>query len=159
MQQSNAMLGERLEASQRDFLDLKAQLVAVQNEALRDDSDRNDSAYLRELQRAWIGDRKLNKQQFDTVSPLKQVQRIRAPVLVVHGERDARVPIEHSKKLVAALKREGKTYEWIELEGEGHGIVQAKNIKRFHEALIDFLDRHIGNEEPAGAAQDAAPTK
>jgi dipeptidyl aminopeptidase/acylaminoacyl peptidase len=124
---------------------------------LKDDSDRNDSAATRLLQQSRIGDLKTHKQQFNDVSPLKKAALIQAPVLIAHGTRDARVPIEHSEKLVAALKKNDKQYEWIELKGEGHGIAQEENRQRFYQALLDSLDKHIGAQGKERKDQPAAP--
>lgn len=53
-----------------------------------------------------------------------------------------------------SLKRKNKEVEWIELEGEGHGIYQEKNQLRFYEALFKLFERTIGPGAPvAGAAR------
>ncbi len=119
---------------------------------LKDDSDRNSNAFARVLQQARIGDLETGKQQFDSVSPLKRAAEITVPVLIAHGNKDVRVPIEHSEKLVAALKSAGKPYQWIELQGEGHGIVGPNNQLRFYQALFDFLDKNIGARTPGPAS-------
>ena len=105
------------------------------------------------LRRTTIGDLKTHKQQFDGVSPLKSAAQIKVPVLIAHGTKDKRVPIEHSEKLVAALKKNGKEFEWIELEGEGHGIARDKNLQRFYAELFRFLEKHIGAAPPMPAKQ------
>jgi len=110
----------------------------------RDDSDVNDWATGRLWRQVTVGDLKTHKQQFDEVSPLKKAGQIRVPVLIAHGNRDRRVPISHSEKLIAALKEANKSYQWIELENEGHGIASEKNRQRFYEALFEFLQKHIG---------------
>lgn len=125
---------------------------------LKDDSDTNRVPYLRLLQREHVGDVKLHKQKFEEVSPLRQAARIQAPVLIAHGERDARVPIEHGKKMIAALKRHDKQVEWLEFDDEGHGLYEKKNRERYYRAVLDFLDRHIGSSAPS-SAQAAAGAK
>ena len=121
----------------------------------KDDSDVNDRATGRPYQRKLVGDPKTNHQQFDDVSPLRKAAAIKAPVLIAHGDRDARVPIEHSEKLVDALKANHKQVEWLELKGEGHTLAKTGNQERFYQALFDFLAAHIGAPTRINAA---APT-
>jgi dipeptidyl aminopeptidase/acylaminoacyl peptidase len=119
-----------------------------------DDSDVNESAVGRLYRKKLIGDPKTMGRQFDEVSPLKHVDAIKMPLLIAHGERDGRVPIEHSKKMVEALKKRGKTYQWIPLEGEGHGISEPANQKIFYQAMFDFLGKYTraSSSDPAEAA-------
>jgi dipeptidyl aminopeptidase/acylaminoacyl peptidase len=125
----------------------------------RDDSDVNDSATGRITRRRIVGDPKTHKQQFDEVSPVKQAAAFRVPVLVVHGDQDARVPIRHSEQLVEALQANGKQVEWIKLKGEGHGIWKSENRQLFYQALFDFLARNIGlSTDKAGIAAASAKT-
>jgi len=121
---------------------------------LKDDSDVNAKAVGRMLRRATIGELdNSGKQRFDDVSPLKNVARIKVPVLIAHGSRDARVPISHGERMVAALKQNGKDYEWLELDGEGHSLAREQNQLRFYQALFAFLERNLGKAPPdAGAA-------
>lgn len=114
---------------------------------LKDDSDTNASSEGRQWMRAYVGDAKTDKAKFAEVSPLQKADRIKAPLLIAHGTLDERVPIEHSKKMVAQLKRHGKDHQWLELHGEYHGISDTANQQRFYDAMFDFLDRHIGERK------------
>lgn len=128
---------------------------------LKDDSDVNDYAIGRLQTRKMLSDPTIGQQQFDEVSPLKQVASINAPVLIAHGDRDARVPIMHSEKLVNALRAHKKEFEWIELKGEGHGIAKEENQQRFYQTVFDFLAKHIGDGMSGpgmGASSPAAST-
>jgi dipeptidyl aminopeptidase/acylaminoacyl peptidase len=55
---------------------------------------------------------------FDT-SPLLHVDQIRAPLLVIHGQLDERVQIEHYRRLTSELQRRGKVFESMVKEHEG----------------------------------------
>jgi dipeptidyl aminopeptidase/acylaminoacyl peptidase len=126
--------------------------VSDLNLMFKDDSDVNDSVAASLQTRAWVGDPKTMRQQFDDVSPLRHAAEIQVPVLIAHGDRDARVPIEHSEKMVDALRAHHKDVTWLELKDEGHGIRHPENRKRYYEALFDFLDRNIGPGSPASRA-------
>jgi dienelactone hydrolase len=110
-----------------------------------DDSDTNDNRAAMQFQRLLIGDVKARRESSDEVSPVVHAGRIRAPLLLAHGDRDRRVPISHGELLVKAMKAKGREPEWIVLKGEGHGIAKPENQKLFYEALFRFFDRHIGS--------------
>ncbi|PRC92919.1 alpha/beta hydrolase family protein [Solimicrobium silvestre] len=109
---------------------------------LEDSSDRNHNKITREVQRSRIGDIAMSKEQFAQVSPLKHADQIKAPLLLLHGEDDRRVPISHSKNMMQALDANHKVYEWVEFADEGHGLTYVKDSYRFYEALFKFLDKY-----------------
>jgi dipeptidyl aminopeptidase/acylaminoacyl peptidase len=115
---------------------------------LNDRSDRNADPAIRELQRLRIGDLAQGKAFFDDVSPLHQVERIRAPLLLAHGLDDQRVPLVHGQRMADALAAQGKSVEWMTFDGEGHGLAYTASKRRYYRAMLDFLQRHIG---PDGA--------
>ncbi|HEY3109824.1 MAG TPA: S9 family peptidase [Chloroflexota bacterium] len=84
-----------------------------------------------------------DRELLERISPLNQVDRIRAPLLAVHGERDMRVPITETEQIVAALTARGVPVELIRLPDEGHGLVRLANRLRVYPAIADFLDRHL----------------
>lgn len=120
---------------------------------LSDWSDTNSNKSAREWQRFVVGDRKRDKVKFDQVSPLKHAQDIRAPLLIAHGDDDKRVPISHAKKLMKALDAQHKPYEWVLLPDEGHGIYYLRSRLKFSNALLEFLDKHIGSGMSPGLAK------
>lgn len=109
-----------------------------------DHSDRAGSKIARAVQLKRIGEAIADPRQAEQVSPLKQAGRIRAPVLLVHGELDKRVPISHGLKMKEALEREGKQVEWLKFEDEGHGFNYIDNQRAYYKTLLAFLDKHIG---------------
>jgi len=135
--------------------------VADIEHMLKDWSDRNADAAVREFQRSRIGNPAQDVQRLDEVSPLKHAARIQVPLLLAHGEDDKRVPISHSRKMMAALTEHGKPFEWLMFEEEGHGLHYTKNRRRYYEAVLAFLSKHIGSAAAAGQAppQSAASTR
>jgi len=110
----------------------------------RDSSDASGDKVAREIMRFRIGDAKLNKAQFDAVSPLKHADQIKAPVLLMHGDEDKRVPISHSTKMRAELAERKKTYEWWVFEEEGHGLSKPINQITLTSKLLNFFGKYIG---------------
>jgi dipeptidyl aminopeptidase/acylaminoacyl peptidase len=91
------------------------------------------------------GDPVADAAQFKATSPLEQVARIHAPVLLAYGGKDTRVPIEHGEKFHDALmKQPGSKSEWIVYGDEGHGWRSADNNIDFWKRVTKFLDANIG---------------
>jgi dipeptidyl aminopeptidase/acylaminoacyl peptidase len=117
-------------------------------EMFSDYSDVNRSKLGPEEMRFMIGDVDTMRPQFDSVSPEKHADRIKAPVLLGHGERDGRVPIEHAKRMARALEAAHGQVEYHWYPGEGHGLVYQANRIDFDLAVLNFLDRNIGPTSP-----------
>ena len=85
-------------------------------------------------------------------SPITYLDRLKTPLLIVHGENDQRVPVEHARALRKALQARGIDAEYMEKKNEGHGFFKEQNRTDFFHALLNFLDRHIGTKEEVAAA-------
>lgn len=120
-------------------------------------SDSNGDKISRELMRARIGDVRQSKEQFEAVSPLLHADKIRAPVLLMHGDDDVRVPISHSKKMMKALDKYQKPYEWVEFVNVGHGLFFIQDKQRFYRKMLAFLNKYIGDASSAAAQSGASP--
>jgi dienelactone hydrolase len=78
-------------------------------------------------------------------SPAHRAAEIGVPVLLAHAGRDERVPMAQYEALVEALEAAGRPPEvTIVKPNEGHGFSDPANQREFYEALLAFLDRHIG---------------
>ena len=81
-------------------------------------------------------------------SPHRDVAGWTAPTLVVHGERDYRVPIDQGLALFEALQQHGVQAELLAFPDEGHWIQRPANVAAFHQVVLDFLARHLGGRPP-----------
>lgn len=77
-------------------------------------------------------------------SPLKYVDDIQVPILLVHGEHDQRVSFEHAKAFADAMMRAKKPLETMFFPDETHGIFGEKNRQSYYTRVLQFLDAHIG---------------
>jgi dipeptidyl aminopeptidase/acylaminoacyl peptidase len=78
-------------------------------------------------------------------SPLRHAERIRAPVLLVHGTRDRSASIVESRRLAARLRGLGRSVELLEVDGAGHVFNfrdEAKAAAAWA-ATVGFLERHL----------------
>ena len=84
-----------------------------------------------------------DRERLERTSPLRQVDKIRVPLLLAYGELGERVDIKHARLLVAELKRHGKPYEFIVKNNEGHGFYREDNRIEFYRTLERFLAQHM----------------
>ncbi len=78
-----------------------------------------------------------------SLSPLRRADRIRAPLLVVHGELDTNVPVTEGRQIVGALARRGHEVEYLELAGEGHEYRRVSSRRLLLATVVRFLTRTL----------------
>jgi dipeptidyl aminopeptidase/acylaminoacyl peptidase len=76
-------------------------------------------------------------------SPIHFTDRITRPLLVVQGDRDARVKADQSERIVTALRQRQVPVHYLLLSGEGHGFSKNENYLRAYEMTDRFLDRYL----------------
>ena len=62
-----------------------------------------------------------------SISPQENIDKIKAPMLIIHGEEDERTPFKDAVKFVEALKEKDKRFEYKWYPKEGHGNVNIEN--------------------------------
>ena len=76
-------------------------------------------------------------------SPAYNIDKLNLPVMLVHGAKDERVPIEQMGFLIRQMKDAGKVPETVFVkEKEGHGFVRPENNVEMFQLLLAFLDQH-----------------
>lgn len=93
----------------------------------------------------YIGDRSDDADKLDAVSPARHADKIKAPILLMHGVDDSTVRIDQSEDMAAALKRAGKNVTFIPIKGETHYFKTAESRTRYLSELEKFLAANIGN--------------
>jgi dipeptidyl aminopeptidase/acylaminoacyl peptidase len=78
-------------------------------------------------------------------SPITHIDRMRAPLFIIHGTNDPRVPLIEAQQIHAALKEKGVTTELLVYADEGHGLAKLKNRLDAYPKAADFLDRVLRN--------------
>ena len=102
----------------------------------------------RALWREFLSSRDLPVAALARVSPVNNVRNINAPILLLAGASDRRVPPEHSFELFDLLRAAGKPADLVEYRGSGHNIWGGNAETREHLAdnIARFLDRHLAEE-------------
>jgi dipeptidyl aminopeptidase/acylaminoacyl peptidase len=106
----------------------------------------NTGPWRRHLREAEYGSLENDREFLEEISPINKVDRIRAPLLVIHGANDPRVPIGETEQMVARLRGLGRTVEFLRLEDEGHQIAKLHNKLVAYPMAADFLRRHLMGE-------------
>ena len=76
-------------------------------------------------------------------SPITYADRIRAPLLVLQGAKDPRVPKTEALQIVAALDANGTPHEYHEYPDEGHGFTKTANRIDAIRRTVEWLERHL----------------
>jgi dipeptidyl aminopeptidase/acylaminoacyl peptidase len=103
--------------------------------------DGSESTMVRNFWRAKLGS---DEQTLSARSPVNQVDRLKASVMLIVGGQDTRVPPQHAQNLRAALDKRGIAYEWLYKPNESHGFYEEKNNTELYQRVTQFLDRNIG---------------
>lgn len=98
-------------------------------------------------------------------SPLFAADRIRTPLLLMHGDQDL-IVINQSEAMFAALYRQSRDAQMVVYWGEGHGIASPGNVRDLYARAFAFLDERLGPidadggppSSPAVAPANGAPT-
>src|SRR5262249_3263812 len=81
---------------------------------------------------------------------LADVDKIRTPLLIMHGEDDPQVPPYESAQFVRALRAAGKTHFYFTYPGEGHGFSRAEHRMDAWKKQLVFLAKYL--KPPFGAS-------
>ena len=94
----------------------------------------------------YVGDPAIarDREEMTRKSPLTYANKLRRPVLIVHGAMDVRVRIDQSERMVNALKRAGKPVEYLRIPDMGHGAGWWVHRLAILRKTEDFLHRCLG---------------
>ena len=91
-----------------------------------------------------IGDPGQDEARLAAVSPAKLASQVKAPILLIHGERDGVVPISQSERMKKALDKAGRTSEFVRLYDEGHSGWDDDVEQDVLAGVGEFLKKHLG---------------
>lgn len=76
-------------------------------------------------------------------SPIHRVSRIRCPLMLMHGDRDPRVPVTEAEQLYKALLSQGRPVTLLRYPDEGHGITKYANKLDCYTQMVAFWEAHL----------------
>jgi dipeptidyl aminopeptidase/acylaminoacyl peptidase len=90
-----------------------------------------------------IGHPSDDRAMVEAASPALQADKVKAPVMLIHGKRDNTVPFEQSEFMQDALKKAGKQVELVTFETAAHGF-SGRDAKRYFSRLETFFGKNLG---------------
>jgi dipeptidyl aminopeptidase/acylaminoacyl peptidase len=94
------------------------------------------------------GDPVADRALLEDLSPLTRIDRLRAPLLVVHGENDSNVPVIEAAQVVEALRARGVPHRYLLFPDEGHELLHRSSRATFLRETVDWISAHL---LPAGS--------
>jgi dienelactone hydrolase len=76
---------------------------------------------------------------FEQLSPLRRVDALTAPLLVIHGANDTNVPPSESEQIVKALRERGRNVRYLLFKDDGHAIAKRENREALAAAIGEWL--------------------
>jgi dipeptidyl aminopeptidase/acylaminoacyl peptidase len=81
-------------------------------------------------------------ESFDDISPIKHIDKVDIPILLIHGTDDTVVPIEQSRMMASALTKAGKSVQLVTLKSEDHWLTSGQTRLQMLQATMDFLQKN-----------------
>lgn len=91
-----------------------------------------------------IGHLRNDRDAIRAMSPINLIDRVRAPILLMHGTDDTVVRIDQSRRMQRALNAAGKPVRFVELRGDDHYLSDAETRIQMLRELETFLAAHLG---------------
>jgi dipeptidyl aminopeptidase/acylaminoacyl peptidase len=102
-------------------------------------------AYRRDLRRVEYGDERdpAMRAFLDKISPVRNADKIRKPILIAQGKNDPRVPLYEAEQIVSTLRKRGTPVWYVMARDEGHGFAKKRNADHLFYVLVTFLRKHL----------------
>jgi dipeptidyl aminopeptidase/acylaminoacyl peptidase len=106
----------------------------------------HEDPFLQQYEKTLLGDPVTDRKIYDDASPIKFIRDTKAPLLVLQGDNDIRVPKEEAEQVVSILKEAGKTVDAHFYSNEGHGFTKRENQVDAIRRTIAWFDRYLKNK-------------
>jgi dipeptidyl aminopeptidase/acylaminoacyl peptidase len=90
------------------------------------------------------GDPVVDRELLRDLSPVHRIDRLSAPLLVIHGANDTNVPVCEAEQVVAALQSRGTPHRYLLFPDEGHDFLRRANREAYLVAAVDWMTIHLG---------------
>jgi dipeptidyl aminopeptidase/acylaminoacyl peptidase len=110
----------------------------------------NTGSYRRALREPEYGSLERDREFLESISPIHKAGEIAAPLMVIHGKNDPRVPVGEAEQIADRVRENGGEVEYLLYEDEGHGLAKLKNRLDAYPRIADFLDTHLATGPTRG---------
>ena len=100
--------------------------------------------------RPQFGDPLTQPEMYEANSPHRHIEQIRTPMLVIHDNKDYRVPVSEGLRLWWDLSRYGLDAKFLYFPDENHWILTPGNARIWYETVLAFLAQHVLGQPCAG---------
>lgn len=104
----------------------------------------NTSPYRRAFREREYGSLEHDREMLVQASPMTHLHQLRAPLFIIHGANDPRVPLSEAEQIAAELERKGVRHELMVFHDEGHGLARRENRLAAYPKAIEFLQEVLG---------------
>jgi dipeptidyl aminopeptidase/acylaminoacyl peptidase len=103
----------------------------------------NTAPYRRALRISEYGDPVKDREALTELSPITHVDKVSAPLLLIQGATDPRVPAGEALQMFEAIQRKNVPSGFILFADEGHGMQKRENQVLAYGHLLQFLEKHL----------------
>ena len=105
----------------------------------------NTESYRRDLRRVEYGDERdpTMRAFLARISPVNNADKIKAPLFIVQGKNDPRVPYTEAEQIVAAARKNNVPVWYLLADNEGHGFARKVNVDFLFYAMIVFVEERL----------------
>lgn len=103
----------------------------------------NTGDYRKNNRQSEYGSLESDREFLESISPVYRVSSIKAPLMIIHGRNDPRVPVSEAQQMYDAIIKQGGAAELHIYEDEGHGIAKQKNRFDIYPKIINFLNKNL----------------
>jgi dipeptidyl aminopeptidase/acylaminoacyl peptidase len=94
-----------------------------------------------------FGDPYEDLSRYEAHSPHRFIDKITTPMLVIHGERDHRVPISEGLRLWVDLMRHGVEAKFLYFPDENHWVLKPQHARVWYDTVFAWLDHYLLGKE------------
>lgn len=103
----------------------------------------HEDPQLQQYEKSLLGDPVRDRRAYDAASPITYLHGARAPLLVLQGDNDPRVPREEAEQVVDLLTKDGKTVAAHYYPNEGHGFAKRENRIDAARRTVEWFDKYL----------------
>ena len=102
----------------------------------------NTAAWRRSLRESEYGSLE-DRDLLERISPINRIERVAAPLLIIQGDNDERVPLSESIQMAERLEQLGRTVELVRFADEGHGVTKLENRIVAYTRAVEWLQEYV----------------
>ncbi|MGA9854666.1 MAG: S9 family peptidase [Gammaproteobacteria bacterium] len=104
---------------------------------------KHEDPFLQQYEISLLGDPVKDRKIYAADSPINYIKEAKAPLLVLQGDNDIRVPKEEAEQVIRIMKDNGQTVDAYFYPNEGHGFVKREDKIDALQRTLDWFDRYL----------------